>query len=457
MPPLVPGLVTSLAQLVGARGQLSAGETVTTVAPLFGALADLHASGVVHGHLAPGSVQFTADGRPMICDVGVAALLATPGTGTGTGGFVAPEVVEGAAPTSCSDVYAVGALGWFCLTGAPPGPAATRPLLSTLLPAAPPRLAVILAACLDADPARRPSAGAAAADVFDAAPAESVALTAVLDPAAEITRRIRSAAVPAAGRASRVPERRHPSRRVIAVVLGAFVALGLGATWFTLREPAAATQEMAGSKSHPPVNRSGTSTSLPMHSTFAGPPTGIAPTGIAPTGVAAPRRAASGRVASGVAPKAEEHPKSTAAASGKPSPVATEVLTASGSPRLAPAQLLQALVDARALAYVARSAPLLDLVYAAEAPKAEVDRVNIATALKNGGTYLGLSFVIKDVEFLTGTTDIARIRATIVTPAYRTGQLDGRKISHPPETLGPCTFTLRLTPDGWRVLALSSP
>jgi hypothetical protein len=127
------------------------------------------------------------------------------------------------------------------------------------------------------------------------------------------------------------------------------------------------------------------------------------------------------------------------------------------TPQLAPARLLQALVDARALAYVARSAPLLDLVYASEAPKADVDRANIATALKNGGTYLGLSFVVRDVAFLTGTSETARIRATIVTPAYRTGQPDGRKISHPAETLGPCVFTVRLTPDGWRVLALSAP
>jgi hypothetical protein len=134
-----------------------------------------------------------------------------------------------------------------------------------------------------------------------------------------------------------------------------------------------------------------------------------------------------------------------------------DVLTASGSPRLAAAGLVQALVDARALAYAARSPALLDLVYAPGAPKAEVDRANIATALKNGGTYLGLSFVVRDVVFLDGTSETARVRATIFTPAYSTGQPDGRKIPHAQETLGPCIFSLSLTPDGWRVLALTVP
>jgi len=142
---------------------------------------------------------------------------------------------------------------------------------------------------------------------------------------------------------------------------------------------------------------------------------------------------------------------------GKPSQAAPDVVPASNSARLAPARLLQALVDARALAYVTRSAPLLDLVYAVGAPEAGVDRANIATALENGGTYLGLSFIVRDVVFVSGTSDTARIRATIITPAYRTGQPDGRKILHSPETLKPCMFTLRMTPDGWRVLALSTP
>jgi len=133
----------------------------------------------------------------------------------------------------------------------------------------------------------------------------------------------------------------------------------------------------------------------------------------------------------------------------------TDVVTAPDSPRTAAARLLQALVDARALAYIARNSALLDLVYAPGAPGADRDHGNIATALKSGGTYLGLAFVVKDVAFLDGTSATARIRATIVTRAYRTGQPDGRKVTHPQDVVGPSVFALSLTPDGWRIRALT--
>jgi hypothetical protein len=115
------------------------------------------------------------------------------------------------------------------------------------------------------------------------------------------------------------------------------------------------------------------------------------------------------------------------------------------------------LVDARALAYAARNPVLLDLVYAPGAPKAGADRANLATALESGATYLGLAFVVKDAAFLDGTATAARILATIVTPGYQTGQPDGRKIPHAQESVGPSVFTLGLTRDGWRILALTAP
>jgi hypothetical protein len=135
----------------------------------------------------------------------------------------------------------------------------------------------------------------------------------------------------------------------------------------------------------------------------------------------------------------------------------TDVVTAPDSPRRAAARLLQALVDARSLAYGARNPVLLDLVYAPGAARLGVDRSNINIALKNGATYIGLAFVVRDVVLLGGTADTARIRATIVTPAYQTGQPDGRKVPHAQEIVGPSVFSLSLTPDGWRILALTAP
>ena len=398
----MPGF-TSLAHLVAARGQLSAGETVTTVAPLLGALADLHAAGIVHGHLAPASVLFSADGRPSIGDLGAAGLLGRSARPVeASSGFVAPEVVAGAEPTPAADVYAMAALGWLCLTGAPPAAASKRPPLTALRPGTPPRLVEILTTCLSTDPLARPCAAAAAVEVFDAAPAESVSLVQVSDPAAEMTRRIRAAAVPVPDVAPPSNGKRHRDLLVIGVVvLLAAVVLGGGAAGFLRRPPV----------SMPPV------------------------------------------AARTVAPKTTA---STVAPTSTP-PSVTDVVVAPDSPRIAAAGLLQALADSRALAYVARNPALLDLVYAPGATGAVVDRDNIAAARKNGGTYLGLAFLVKDVAFLGGTSDTARVRATIVTPAYRTGQPDGRRVPHAQDIAGPSVLALRLTPDGWRILSLTAP
>jgi hypothetical protein len=216
------------------------------------------------------------------------------------------------------------------------------------------------------------------------------------------------------------------------VLLG--VLLGAGATWFFRRPPEASTS-MSFRSATPPSTQpdTGRTTTSPAAAVHPPPPP-------------LPTMPASMRIPTSTAVALKEIPHSP-----------DDILTASSSPRLAGAGLLQALVDARALAYAARSPALLDLVYAPGATKADVDRGNIATALKNGGTYLGLSFVVRDVAFLDGTSHTARIRAAIFTPAYKTGQPDGRKIPHAQEILGPCIFSLSLTPDGWRILALTVP
>ena len=405
----------SLAQLVAGRQHLSPGETVTTVAPLFGALADLHAIGAVHGDLEPSRILFSGDGRPLISDLGVARLLGRPAVGPADPAvrFMAPEVVNGAAPSPASDVYSLAALGWFCLSGAPPGLALTGPPLDTLSHGVPPRLVEVLTACLSIDPTARPCARAAAIEIFESAPAESVVLTPGPDPATEITRRIRATAAPAPVLATE-STRSHLHRSALIAGLALLVAgvVGGGATWALSQPPmadrAGANRSWAEARTTPPKTT----------------PSRLATT--SPARATAPVRV-------------------------------VNLMTDPGSPRIATAGLLQALVDARALAYAARNPVLLDLVYAPGATKAGVDRSNLETALNNGATYLGLAFVVKDAAFLDGSSTTARIRATIVIPVYTTGQPDGRKIPHPQETVGPAVFTLSLALDGWRILALTAP
>ncbi len=434
----------TLSQLLGSRGQLTCGETVTTVAPLLKTLADLHAADIVHGGLGPGNVLFTGDGRPLIGSLGESSLVARPVSGTprtGGGGFLAPELVDGGEPRPASDVYAMAALAWFCLTGGSPGPEDGRPSLSSLRPEAPALLVEVVTACLSADPGARPSAGEAAVAVFDSAPAESVALAPLADPAAEITRRIRAAALAVADPAPSGFLARHRTGLTLGTVaLLLIAALAGGAAWLSGRLSADAGPVAARSVAQP----SGQPVTVPT----------TAPGGQQPTRALATMPATMRRATPAVT-RAAKPARTAAAVPERTAQNPADVLTVAGSPQSAPVALLQALVDARALAYLTRDPALLDLVYAPGASKAEVDRANIATALKNGGTYLGLAFVVHEVAFLDGTADTARIRASIVTAAYRTGQPDGRTIPHVQEILGPCIFSLSLTTDGWRVLALT--
>ncbi len=185
----------SYAAVVAARGHLHPGEIVTALAPVTRAVADLHALGVVHADLSPGNILFTRQGRPMVSDLGVATLFGElPEVVHATEGFVAPEVMLGEPPTPASDVYSLGALAWFGLTGGAPPLPALRPPLADVVDGQPARLVQLVERCLAGDAGARPTAASVALDLFDAAPAEPVQLGDGSDPASSITHRIRASA-----------------------------------------------------------------------------------------------------------------------------------------------------------------------------------------------------------------------------------------------------------------------
>ena len=109
------------AQLVGmvrSRGHLRPGEVVTVLTPVCEAVAHLHAAGGLHADISPANITVTPDGRPVLLDLGAARVAGRePGAVHGTPGFVAPEVRLGSEPNEAADVYALGAVAWFCLTG----------------------------------------------------------------------------------------------------------------------------------------------------------------------------------------------------------------------------------------------------------------------------------------------------------------------------------------------------
>ncbi|MGN6406525.1 serine/threonine-protein kinase [Sinomonas sp.] len=174
----------SLARLVSVRGRLSVGETVTTIAPIAQALAALHLNGTSHLDVAPGNVLFSAEGKPLLSDLGAARTVGEEkAPRAATAGFADPAADDSshiAGPAS--DVYALGALAWFCLTGTAPEEGIRRPPLTLAAPTVPRSLATAVSAALSEDPRLRPTAAEFARAVLRSARPEPVDLAPAVEP-----------------------------------------------------------------------------------------------------------------------------------------------------------------------------------------------------------------------------------------------------------------------------------
>jgi hypothetical protein len=158
----------SLAQAVAAHGPMPADSVFLLMAGVAEALAAIHGAGVVHRDLKPSNVLLAADG-PRVIDFGIArAVEATSLTGTGmrvgSPQYMSPEQVRGDTVTGAADVFALGALTAFAVTGhAPFGVGGEEAVLYRVLHAdpdlgdCPAPLRAVLAGCLAKDAAARPS------------------------------------------------------------------------------------------------------------------------------------------------------------------------------------------------------------------------------------------------------------------------------------------------------------
>ncbi len=116
-----------------AVGPLGIEETVTLGVELATALGHAHERGIVHRDVKPENILFTASGRALLADLGLAKHfdrsapgasqsvgLTRDGIFKGTAGYVAPEQVEDAARAGPpADVFALGAVLHECLSGRP--------------------------------------------------------------------------------------------------------------------------------------------------------------------------------------------------------------------------------------------------------------------------------------------------------------------------------------------------
>ena len=190
----------SLAALLARRGRLRPGEVVTAIAPVAAALAHAHDHGVVHGDLSPANIVFTAEGRPVLTDLGVARVLGEAAAGEVTPPYVDPTVARGGAPGPASDVFGVAAAAFHALTGIAPWNAATPadtlavaaagflPDLPELAPEAPEELVAVIERGLAADPHDRGSAAGFALDLRHACRPEPVRLPVAGIPDGELGR-----------------------------------------------------------------------------------------------------------------------------------------------------------------------------------------------------------------------------------------------------------------------------
>jgi non-specific serine/threonine protein kinase len=153
--------------------RMSADEALAIVRQVARALEAAHLKRVVHRDLKPSNVMLRQDGTVKVLDFGLAIRVdraTREGEIAGTPGYMSPEQVRGEPVDARSDVWALGAMLYECLAGAPlvPGTTQREKLAATLAldvaarlaadgAAGPPaaRLERVLARCLAVSPSER--------------------------------------------------------------------------------------------------------------------------------------------------------------------------------------------------------------------------------------------------------------------------------------------------------------
>jgi tetratricopeptide (TPR) repeat protein len=185
-------------------GRLPVRETIGILRDVARAIAYAHELGIVHRDIKPENVLLSRD-MAMVTDFGIAravlaartqvtgtgepGLLTATGISLGTPTYMAPEQAAGGTVDHRADLYALGALGYELLTGAPPfrGLPAQQFLAALMTqepepvravrPDTPEPLAAVVMQCLSKDPVGRPESAEAVLRALNAADHAAVAST----------------------------------------------------------------------------------------------------------------------------------------------------------------------------------------------------------------------------------------------------------------------------------------
>jgi tRNA A-37 threonylcarbamoyl transferase component Bud32 len=112
----------TLRDVVADRGPLRPHEAARFVAQIAAALDAAHEAGVIHCDVKPANVIVDQQGTAKLTDFGIARAARGPREHEliGTARYIAPERIEGRAPTERSDVYSLGLVAYELIAGRPP-------------------------------------------------------------------------------------------------------------------------------------------------------------------------------------------------------------------------------------------------------------------------------------------------------------------------------------------------
>jgi len=174
----------TVAERVASRGPIPSHDVARILREVAWALAYAHAQGVIHRDVKPANILLErGSGRAMVTDFGIARLVQTTsdtafGEVLGTPEYMSPEQASAEPMDGRSDLYALGIVGYFALTGQLPftAPTVQGVLVQHLTKPAPPvsgvargvssQLSGVVDRCLQKDPGARFPSGEALADAL---------------------------------------------------------------------------------------------------------------------------------------------------------------------------------------------------------------------------------------------------------------------------------------------------
>ena len=173
----------SLSKRIKAAGKLGVADTLSILTQAAEALHIAHGAGIVHRDVKPSNLLIRPDGAVVLIDFGVARSAGVTSVTNssailGSPQYMAPEQATGGPISPATDIYALGAVAYCCLTGRPPF-TGDNPIqvIAQLLHGTPANLpdeipapvAALVRRALDKDPSKRHPTAAAFAEATRAA------------------------------------------------------------------------------------------------------------------------------------------------------------------------------------------------------------------------------------------------------------------------------------------------